>query len=432
VNTTTLLGSAFKFHVVTRDQTLTGHAGTVLLRDFIHRLGLPELIDQHLHLKGRERGYPESQSLLALCWNLILGGDSLRDLDVLRGDAGLHELLGVEAILAPTMAGEFLRHFSLGAITALHGVLRRAAEVVRPWQPSRQVTLDIDASLYSQSSQRKDGSHMNYKGEVGYYPLFCFWAEEGELVFSHLLRGNARAITRAEWFLAEVLRRIPPEKKRYLRADSEFYNWDFIALCEAEQITYAITADQTKQLKAVVAAVPEQLWRHFAGAAQVAEFVYAPTRRAAHRYIVKRTPATNAQGACCWTYHVVVTNDSRRSPKKLLKWFYQRCAMENLIKEHKHDFGLEKLPTQRFQANWAWLLMGQLAWNIVAWFKRLCLPPHCHTQTVKTLRHRMLKVAGKIVHQSRQLFLVLSEEYLFKELWRFALNKLGRLVLHSP
>nr|MBA3439667.1 transposase [Pyrinomonadaceae bacterium] len=71
-------------------------------------------------------------------------------------------------------------------------------------------------------------------------------------------------------------------------------------------------------------------------------------------------------------------------------------------------------------------------WNIVAWFKRLCLPQHCHTQTVKTLRHRVLKVAGKIVHQSRQLFLVLSEEYRFRDLWSFAFNKLGRLVLHSP
>ena len=246
-----------------------------------------------------------------------------------------------------------------------------------------------------------------------------------------MLRGNARAITRAEWFLTEVLRRIPPEKKRFLRADSEFYEWDFIELCEAEQITYAITADQTKQMKAQVAAVPERGWRHFAGAAQVAEFVYAPTRRAAHRYIVKGSPATDAAGAFCWTYHVVVTNDRRRSAKRVLKWFYQRCAMENLIKEHKHDFGLEKLPSQRFQANWAWLLMGQLAWNIVAWFKRLCLPQHCHTQTVKTLRHRVLNVAGKIVHQSRQLFLVLSEEYRFRDLWSFALNRLVRFTPRS-
>ena len=429
---TTVIGKAFKFNVCFRDVTLTGHAGIVLLRDFIERLGLPALIDERLQVKARERGYPEAQNVLALCWNLILGGASLRDLDVLRGDAGLPELLGVDTLLAPTTAGEFLRQFDLGDITALQCLLRAVAAVVRPWQKSDRVTMDLDPSLYAQCSAQKDGARRNYKGALGYYPLFCFWAEAGELLCSHLLRGNARAITKAKWFLTEVLRSVPAGLKRFLRADSEFYDWDFIALCEREQITYAITADQSKALKAVLQALPESAWRHFAADAQVAEFAYAPTRRAAHRYLAKRMPGEDANGEFCWRYHVIVTNDRRRGAKKLLRWFYQKCAMENLIKEHKNDFGLEKMPSQRFQANWVWLLLGQLAWNLVAWFKRLCLPATCHTQTVRTLRHRLLKVAGKIVHQSRQLFLVLSEDYLFQDWWSFALKQLAQLTPRSP
>ena len=203
-------------------------------------------------------------------------------------------------------------------------------------------------------------------------------------------------------------------------------------MCEREQLTYAITADQTKPLKARLNALPESAWRLFAGDAQVAEFDYAPARRAPHRYVAKRMPGRDAEGEFCWRYHVIVTNDRRRAAKKLLRWFFQKCAMENLIKEHKNDFGLEKMPTQRFQANWVWLLIGQLAWNLVAWFKRLCLPVECHTQTVKTLRQRLLKVAGKIVHQGRQRFLVLSADYLFQDWWSFALKQLGRLTPHSP
>ena len=430
--TATVIGKACNFNVCLRDVTLTAHAGIVLLRDFVTRLGLPQLIDQRLHLKVRERGYAESQNTLALCWNLILGGDSLRDLQVLRGDAGLLELLGLEAVLAPTTAGEFLRQFTLGDLTALQGLLGAAAERVRPLQSSDRVTLDLDPSLYAQCSSRKQGSRKNYQGQVGYYPLFCFWAEEGELLFSHLLRGNARAVTKAEWFLRQVLPRVPTGKRRFLRADSEFYDWGLIELCEAEQITYAITADQTKTLMALIAQLPESAWRDFAADAQVAELEYGPKRRTPHRYLAKRMPGVDREGNFVWRYHVIVTNDRRRSPKKLLQWFYQKCAMENLIKEHKHDFGLEKMPSQRFQANWAWLLIGQLAWNIVAWFKRRCLPAECHTQTLKTLRHRLLNVAGKIVHQSRQLFLVLSEDYLFQDWWGFALKQLAQLTPHSP
>lgn len=418
------LGTAAKFQIVTRDCTLTAQAGAVLLQEFFDRLGVASVLNHHLHLKARRRGYSEAERALALCWNMILGGDCLRDLNALRGDPGLHELLGVASLLAPTSAGEYLRQFELGDLQSLHRVLRELAARMRPHQTSTRVTFDLDASLYEQCSTRKDGSRKNYQGQTGYYPLFCFWAEEDELVNSHLLRGNARAVTKAEYVLRQSLRLVPPDVPRFLRADSEFYDWDFIALCEAERITYAITADQSESLKTLIAALPEGAWRKFAGDAQVAEVEYTPSHRSAHRYIVKRALVRDRAGQCDWRYHVIVTNDRKRSPKKVLRWYYQRCTMENQIKEHKRDFGLEKMPTQRFQANWAWLLLGQLAWNLVAWFKRLCLPASCHAQTVKTLRQRLFQVAGKIVHQSRQRFLVISDQYWFQDLWRFALEKL--------
>jgi len=409
--------------------SLTAHAGIALLQDFVERIELPELIDRQLCLKDRERGYPESENLLALCWNLILGGDSLRDLNVLRGDAGLCELIGVKSVLAPTSAGELLRQFSIREIHALEGVLRAAAARVRPRQTSTTVTMDLDSSIYVQCSKCKEGSHKAYNGEIGYQPLLCFWAEERELLYSRLRSGNRNPAAIAEWFLARVLKVAPAGKQRYLRADSGFYTWPLIDLCEAEQIIYAITADLTQGLRAQIEALPELDWKRFNHEAQVAELWYAPHPHAPHRYIVKRVKLVNKQGQAYFKYHCVITNDLRRSPKQLMKWFLKRCAMENLIKEHKHDFGLEKLPTQKFLANWAWFLIGQLAWNLVAWFKRLCLPKEYHQATVKTIRHQLLKVAGKIVHQARQFFLVLSDQYWFQDAWSFALKQLAKLQI---
>lgn len=115
-----------------------------------------------------------------------------------------------------------------------------------------------------------------------------------------------------------------------------------------------------------------------------------------------------------------------------MQWALGRCTVENLIKEHKHDFGLEKMPANKYHANWAWLLIGQLAWNLMAWFNRCCLPAACHCLTLGTLRHRLLNVAGKIVHQSRQLFLILSNENLFRGWWEFALKQLAQPTPISP
>ncbi len=429
---TTVIGKAYKFNICFRDQTLTGKAGVVLLRDFIGRLELPELIDDELKVKARQRGYPESENVLSLCWNAILGGNCLLDLDVLRSDAGLPELLGVKSLMAPTTAGEFLRQFTIGRLCDLRRVNRLAAQRLRQWQRSDRLTIDLDASLYAQCSKRKQGSRMNYKGEVGYYPLFAFWAEELEMLQSHLQAGNAGAAPNAVWFLEQALASAPEGLPRFLRADSEFYTWPLIEFCEDRGIIYAITADQSPGLIEQIEALPESEWGRFAPTAQVAELKYAPTGHAAHRYVVKRQQVKDKKKGMIWRYHVVITNDHRRGPKKLMKWALGRCSMENLIKEHKHDFGFEKMPTRNFHANWAWLLVSQLAWNLMAWFKRRCLPEECHSMTLGTLRHRLLNVAAKIVHQSRQLFLVLSDENLFQDWWSFALKQLAQLTPISP
>lgn len=430
---TTVIGQACKFHLCFRGDKLTAHAGLVLLRDFIEKLGVPQLLDDHLHLKQRERGYPESQNILSLCWNSLLGGNCLLDLNVLRGDPGLPHLLGVESLFAPTTAGEFLRAFDLGDLCDLQRVNRLIAARVRPAQKSTRLTIDLDPSLYAQCSTRKQGSRLNYKGEVGYYPLFAFWAEEKELLATHLLRGNARAAPKAVWFLQQALKQAPPDLPRFLRADSEFYTWELLEFLEANDFTYAITADQTAGLKQALTDLPESAWKHYAPGLQVAEWWFAPRGHAAHRYLAKRQRIFQKKRQQHeWRYHVVITNDRQRSPKKVMQWALGRCTVENLIKEHKNDFGLEKMPTHQFHANWAWLLIGQLAWNLLAWFKRCCLPAPCHQLTLRTLRHRLLHVTGKIVQQSRQLFLILSEDNLFRDWWVFALKQLAQFHPISP
>lgn len=429
---TTVIGKAFNFNVCFRNVTLTAHAGVVLLRDFVAKLALPQLLDSQVAVKDRERGYPESENILSLCWNAILGGDCLRDLDVLRGDAGLAELIGVASVMAPTTAGEFLRQFQMGDLCALRRALRLAAERVRPLQSADRVTIDLDGSLYEQCSTNKEGSRMNHKGDVGYYPLFAFWAEEQELLATHLLRGNAHAQPKAVYLLKQAIWSAPAGKKLFLRADSEFYTWPLIEFCEQEKITYAITAPLRKGLRRRIEALAEGDWRRFGPGAEVAELWYAPFGRSPHRYIIKRQWVVGKDGVARWRHLAVITNDHRRSAKKLMKWALGRCAMENLIKEHKRDFGFEKMPTKKFHSNWAWLLMSQLAWNLIAWFKRLCLPQQCWAMRVGTLRHRLLNVAAKIVHQSRQLFLVISDENQFEDWWRFALKQLAALKPISP
>jgi DDE family transposase len=399
-----------------------------MLKEFSDRLGVPLLL-QAMEVKQRARGYDEADSILGLCWNAILGGDCLLDLNVLRGDAGTQQLLGVSSLIAPTTAGEFLRKFRIGEVSALRSILGEIAARVRPLQQSDVVTIDFDASIYEQCSVRKQGSRKAYNGQIGYAPLFCFWAEEGELLSTHLLSGNQHPATKIVWFFEQVRKTLPAGRRLQVRADSAFYCWDFIEALEQEKVIYAITADQTGPMRKQLAAIPDKDWRKFGNGtrAEIAEFWYGPDRHPPHRYIVKRERRLNRQGDSYWHYHLIITNNLRDSARKVMRWSLKRGSMENLIKEHKSGFGLVKMPTRFYHANWAWLLIGQLAFNLVAWFKRLILPEQYHRATIKTIRHHLLSTAGKIVSSGKQFFLMLSDQSYFQDVWAFALKRLADL-----
>src|SRR5262249_26266280 len=144
--------------------------------------------------------------------------------------------------------------------------------------------------------------------------------------------------------------------------------------------------------------------------AEVAELRYQPTGWPhPYRYVVKRELAVRKTGELYWKYHATVTNDEGRSARALGVWHLQHAAMEHAIKEPKSGFGLEKLHTKRSHANGAFLLIAKLVFTLRPWLKPLIFPPVYHQVTVKTIRHHLLNLAGKIVHTARRYFLMLSD-----------------------
>jgi Transposase DDE domain group 1 len=217
-------------------------------------------------------------------------------------------------------------------------------------------TIELDSSLYEQGSTTKEGSTEAYKGESGYPPWLAFWAEEGELLFSHLRRGSAYTARNIGWFLRQTFKRVPATPVKYLRADSGFYSKNVVEWCETQGFLFTITAEQTAPLLAAIAALPEQSWHLLPeyDLAEVAELRYQPTGWShPYRYVVKRELAVRKTGELYWKYQATVTHDEERAARALVVWHLQHAAMENAMKEHKSGFGLEKLPTQKFHANWA-------------------------------------------------------------------------------
>ncbi len=427
MNTGSVMGKVGKFKVCFRDEQLTSHAGVVLVHELAERLGVAQIVDEELQVKQRERGYSEGQAIGALVHNLLLGGECLSDLEVLRGDPGTQELLAQEAILAPRTAREFLQKFDLGDIRDLQRVNLRLQQQVRPQQLSASCTIDLDSSIYEQASTRKQGSDKAYNGELGYHPLLAFWAEAGELLFSHLRRGSAHTCRNVVWCLRETFKRVPAQAALALRADSGFYSKDVVQWCETHHARFTITADQTAPLLALIEAVPDRRWTNLPDypLCEVAEVRYQPARWAkAYRYVVKRQLAERKSGELSWHYHVFVTNDDATPAPELVGWHLQHAAMENRIKEQLSLFS-DRLSTETMRANQLRLYLSSLAYVLVHALRRLALAGTEWAQAqVVTIRLKLLKVAAEVRVTARKIWIRYSESYPWKHLFAAAWSAL--------
>lgn len=404
--------------VAASSQQITSHAGLVLVRELAGRLGVGELLDR-VTVKKRQRGYSPAQSILGLCETLIAGGECLDDVALLRGDSA-QELLRGHGLPEPTTLGRFLRRFSLGHIGQLNRALEELFARVHPLLGRETVTLDLDATYIEHHGPvgSRQGTRGTYKGKVAWHPLLCFVGETGEWLHAKLRNGHAGASTGATRFLAECLRRLPDGARLFLRADEGFWGQDFFAWLERRQITYAVGAPLIASVRGRIGEIAEADWQPscYREGSEVVSFRWRPKSwTQERRFVVRRDPAEAGEQLTLegreWHYWAIVTDDSERSADELECWHRAKANLENQIKEAKLGLGLDNLPCKSFHANWAYLLVTLLAFNLLAWLKLLALPERERASYVKRLRFRFIAVAGTVGRSGRQLVLRLSAGY---------------------
>ena len=74
-------------------------------------------------------------------------------------------------------------------------------------------------------------------------------------------------------------------------------------------------------------------------------------------------------------------------------------------------FGLDNLPCRGFHANWAYLLVTLIAYDLLTWLKLVALPADERGSYAKRLRFRFIAVAGTVGRIGRRLVLRLSASY---------------------
>ena len=107
-----------RIDITADDPSLTGFAGLLLPAELIRRTGLIERIDAAVNavrpFKERRRGASAGELLVALSEAMLIGGDHLAHLDVLRHDTAGATLRAVAEPPSPPTASQLLETEKLG------------------------------------------------------------------------------------------------------------------------------------------------------------------------------------------------------------------------------------------------------------------------------------------------------------------------------
>jgi hypothetical protein len=379
--------------------------------------------------------------ILAVLYAIIAGMDRVNETQILQYNGAFQKIVGLSKYPDQTAIRRFLRRLSAHHIRQLvqvHEILRKSF-FDRP-QKRASLVFDLDSTVLIVYGRKVEKARVGYNskepGRRSYHPLLCFEAGRQEFWHGSLRPGNAATSTGAVPFLKVCLAKIPRPMARSrirFRLDSGFYGRRVIEFLDSTGCGYAMVAKEYPSIKARARTVrfteERRGW-------EVGEFRWRPLSWGkAHRFVVVRRPIPedpvearqltllkDTKCAC----HVFVTN-LRVSPWRVYGFYSPRATVEKHIRELVCDYPLAKIPTQDWIPNVAFFQLLLLGFDLVHYFKRLCLPRSYYTKTLKTIRMELLVLPGRLIKAQKRYHLRLPRQYHFEQVFRNALSRVEKL-----
>jgi hypothetical protein len=373
--------------------------------------GLTAAIDRHVELLKVHFPYHESDHVLNIAYNVLTDGKCLEDLEHKRKDENYLNALGATRIPDPTTAGDFCRRFeSAMQIEKLQGAIDEARRTVWARQPDdffEQATVDMDGHIVETLAECKQGVDISYDGRWGYHVLLLSLAETGEPLRIVNRPANRPSQEGAAEQCHNVLRELRAAgfRKIVLRGDTKFSQTEHLDGWDADAVVFRFGYDARPNLQQLAAELPDSSWQQLQRPAKyhvrtaprqkperikeevvvqrefqnvtlvsedVAEFDYRPLAcKKSYRMIVVRKNLEVLQGQQLLfeepRYFFYITNDRNSTPAEVVFSCNDRCNQENLIEQLSNGARAFRAPVDNLYSNWAYMVMGSLAWTLKAW-----------------------------------------------------------------
>jgi hypothetical protein len=424
---------------------------------------LPALADEHLSVPT-DKGANAGAKVTSLVAGMVAGADSIDDMAVLR-----HGAMGTlfDRPYAPSTLGSFLRAFTFGHVRQLDAVATRLLSALCDRTPlaagiDGTVLLDIDDTIIEVHGHRKQGSGYGYSGVRGLNALITTLTTEqsAPVILGQRLRkgtcGSPRGAARMVADTLATLKRLRATESTatvLVRMDSAFYGHPTVSAAIRGGAQVSVTVRLDPKVKTAIAAIGDDDWipieypdalydestQRWISRAEVAEIAFTAfsSRKASEqivgRLVVRRIPDLNPnqdrQGTLfdTWRFHAFFTTtdiDTITADKT-----HRGHAIIEQVHADLKDSALAHLPSGRFTANAAWLVLAVMAFNLTRAAATSAGPRLAKARTA-TIRRTLITIPARIAASARRLTLHLPRGWPWESQWNTLFDNLFRR--HKP
>jgi hypothetical protein len=425
-------------------EALTHFGGLFLIQRFCNQLHLRRRLQRILKSAPRWVEYRPEDMILTLLYVLIAGIQRVNRTEILQYNGLFLALVGLKKFPDQSALRRFLRRLPPPAIremVRLHDRLRK--ELFGLPRPRTQLEFHMDSvvlTLYGKQQGARKGYNPRKKGRPSYHPILCFEAHGQEFWHGSLRPGDAATNTGARFMVQRCLEKVPSHMARSrirFLADAGYFGGTLVENLDQAGCGYIIVASKVKNFLSAAHHAGFQPM-HFGWG--VADFEYQPQKwKHPHRFIVVRRPVEEAPDPADqltlvqvgrFKYSAYVTNLPLKAGN-IWRTYHARANVEKSIRELLYHLALNKIPTQEWTANVAFFQLLLFAYDLVHWFKRLCLPEEYWGATVETIRSDFLVLPGKLTCRAGRNVLQLPRDYHYRKVFLEAARKIKKLRLPS-
>jgi hypothetical protein len=412
--------------VVTADgDGVVSHAGSALLVGLADRVGLTAaLSDAMAPTRERVSAHDPGVVLRDLAVMLADGGDCLAALGILRDQEDLFGRVASDSTayrVIDSIDGPGLERLRAAVALARERALELGAA-------PKTVVLDWDATLVTAFSH-KAGAAATYKKGFGHHPLLCYLDESREALAGVLREGNAGSNTAADHVIVGefALAQLPAralDGRIIARVDGAGATHEFTRWCRDRVIGFSVGAKLTEDVLQAALTVDDRAWKqglHKDGSENPDAFVCELTQCVkidawpdGSRLICRAVRLAQAIQLTFgeedgFRYEVFLT-DLPGDIRDRDLFHRGHARIEDRVRDGK-ACGLENLPFQSFANNEVWLLLTQLAQDLLAWSQALLLTGELKRAEPATLRYRLWHTAARISRHARTTRLRLDRHW---------------------